>query len=497
MGLYQMPYGPHRDDPRRVSAGTLELLGQKSIITREGELDIPDDEIDAQATWDRNAQDAELEDAMAAAKDTRIVIMNPPFTNREKMGQKFAKDIQLKLRKRADAMENMLVRTDQEMRGFVSKKSIAPMFVALADRCVVKDDGVLTLLHPTIALTNPSGIQERKILAQRFHIHTVLTCHQPGYINLSQNTGINESIIVATRRDSATPPPPTKFVNLDRLPRNKEEVADLHECLLKCNDGRLANGWGEVLKWPAELMERGDWTAAVWRSPELARASAEFANHSDLLRLDDAFSGLHIQFTGSTIYGPFRRASDHEPGSFPVVKSKGSEGQKIIKSTPDEYWIAKNRDDRKTFQILQKAGHLLITEGQDNTSARLTSVADDEKYIGGGWIPVIGLTIEESKAAAVFINSTAGRLQLMRNAGKKLVFPTYRPKGIGNVCIPDIHDARIRGILADCWERTKDMLVPQFRDGECEVRRLWDEAVAEAMNWDADYLAALTPLVAS
>ena len=47
---------------------------------------------------------------------------------------------------------------------------------------------------------------------------------------------------------------------------------------------------------------------------------------------------------------------------------------------------------------------------------------------------------------------------------------------------------RIRSILADCWERTKDMEVPQFRDGECEVRRLWDEAVAEAMGWDAEEL---------
>ena len=37
--------------------------------------------------------------------------------------------------------------------------------------------------------------------------------------------------------------------------------------------------------------------------------------------------------------------------------------------------------------------------------------------------------------------------------------------------------------------RTKDTLVPQFRDGECEVRRLWDEAAAEAMGWDADEMA--------
>ena len=39
------------------------------------------------------------------------------------------------------------------------------------------------------------------------------------------------------------------------------------------------------------------------------------------------------------------------------------------------------------------------------------------------------------------------------------------------------------------------MEVPQFRDGECEVRRLWDEAVAEAMDWDPEELARLRQLL--
>ena len=68
-------------------------------------------------------------------------------------------------------------------------------------------------------------------------------------------------------------------------------------------------------------------------------------------------------------------------------------------------------------------------------------------------------------------------------------------KEADRICIPDVKDDRIRGILADCWERTRDVEVPQFRDGECEVRRMWDEAVAEAMNWDAGELAHLRELL--
>ena len=45
------------------------------------------------------------------------------------------------------------------------------------------------------------------------------------------------------------------------------------------------------------------------------------------------------------------------------------------------------------------------------------------------------------------------------------------------------------------WYWFRDMEVPPFRDGECEVRRLWDEAVAEAMGWDAAELARLRLLL--
>ena len=83
----------------------------------------------------------------------------------------------------------------------------------------------------------------------------------------------------------------------------------------------------------------------------------------------------------------------------------------------------------------------------------------------------------------------------MRNAGKAINFPIYNPRAYANIRIPDIKDDRIRQTLADCWERTKDMEVPQFRDGECEVRRLWDEAVAEAMGWDAAELSRLRHLL--
>ncbi len=83
----------------------------------------------------------------------------------------------------------------------------------------------------------------------------------------------------------------------------------------------------------------------------------------------------------------------------------------------------------------------------------------------------------------------------MQNPGRTIEFPSYSTAEAGNIRIPNVKDARIRRILADCWERTKGVAVPQFRDGECEVRRLWDEAVADALGWNPADLSRLRELL--
>ncbi len=491
MGLHQMPYGPDKHNPRRVSAGTLELLGQRSIVAGTNELNLGDDAVGSKATW-AATDDAELEHAVDAARNVRIVIMNPPFTNRTRMGEKFPDETQAALRERADLMEQELTQADPGLAEFSDKNSIGPLFVGLADHCLERSEGTLAMINPTIALTTPSGQRERLALARRFHIHTVLTSHQPQNMNLSQHTSINESIVVMRRHSGDKPA--TRFINLDKMPVDDGEVSDFHRCLLDCEEGMIANGWGEISFWPAERIAAGDWTAAIWRSPELAKASMQYAGHPDLRAIKD-WPDYMVRQSGQRVSENMERAIQGDAGSTPLIYGKGADSQSTIEGQPDEYWTAKKGRESLTAHYLKWKSHLLITAGQDNSTARLTAVAANKKYIGGGWQPIIGMSPEEAKATAVFINSTPGRLQLMRNLGRKITFPIYRSAGVGNVRIPDIKNDRIRDVLADCWERTKDMFVPQFRDGECEVRRLWDEAVAEAMGWDAAELTRLRLLL--
>ena len=522
MGLHRMPYGPQPDGT--VAAGTLELFGHRDIVNAGRLFDDAVASVTVRTGAERRLEGPEMDDAVEAAAGARIVIMNPPFTNRNKMGQKYPKAVQKALQHRLDTLEGFLRDGDQGLSEFLDKdkNSLRPRFAALADLCLDRDDGVFATVLPTIALTAPSGLLERVELARRFHIHTIVTCYNPASINLSQDTNINESIVVMRRRAQERPPPPrigsalpeipdpattstpaggstpgrsagARFINLDRFPTDDAEVADLFDAidsLGPADAGVLPNGWGELSHWPAERIRGGDWTAAIWRSPVLAEAAARFAEHPSLTPM--AAAGLWPHATGKQSMKAYRRLEQPTRDSFPMLKSKGADGQFCIEATPDEHWEWTHTG---TPPILDKAGYLLVTFGQRTSTGRVTAVASEQRYVGYSWMPVSGLSVPQAKAASVFLNSTAGRLLLMRNPGKALDFPTYNPAVYDKLPIPDLEDRHILGTLDDCWEATRNMVVPQYRDGECEVRRLWDAAVCDALGWDEAEMAALRKLL--
>ena len=285
MGLHLMPYGPQTDGS--VAAGTPELFGRQDIVNAGRLFDdaATSTTIRTGAKLDSRLEGPEMDDATEAARDARIVIMNPPFTNRAKMGEKFPKSVQLALRRRMDTLEGFLADADRPLSEFLDKNSLGPRFAALADLCLNRDKGVFATVLPTTALTAASGLPERLELAKRFHIHTILTHMGVADVNLSQGTHreMNESIVVMQRhKDSAKPP--TRIISLDRFPRDETQTDDLFRSLAAEHhrDCELAHGWGEMSWWPAERIAAGDWTAAAWRSPQLAAAAAEIAQSDNL-----------------------------------------------------------------------------------------------------------------------------------------------------------------------------------------------------------------------
>ena len=511
MCLHRMPYGAKADAVTETRAGSLELLAQRRVVAAGGELvGLADQQVGSERLQ-MAEEDPTLEDAVDGVLNARVVIMNPPFTSREKMGEKFSPGTRKHLRERVDRLEEALVQNDSDLDGFVSKTSIGPLFEALGDKCADAADGVVAMVRPTIVFTGPAALRMRQIFAERFHIDTLLTCHQPGEINLSQNTSINESLIVTRRRGPGEGVKPTRIVSLDRMPADDLAVAELHDCLVHCETGLLSNGWGEVSEWPAERVIAGDWTAGVFRAPELANAAFDVSTDKLLCRMEDQDMVPSAVLSGGAQMAEFGLADPDAPGSFPVFESKSTDAQRTIRGVPDCYRAPSRSVPRRDWvevpgtnspqhpdtarRIVGRAAHLLVTAGQDTGTGRLAAVAQEEPCVGVGWLPVPGITLEKAKAAAVFLNSTAGRLQLLRNPGRKLAFPQYRPAGLKTIRLPDLLDSDVVDALAGCWEATADMEVPQYRNGEHKVRQIWDDAVADALGWDRDWLAGLRKLL--
>ena len=248
--------------------------------------------------------------------------------------------------------------------------------MALADKCLNASGGVLAMVNPTVSLTTPSGQRERQVLAKRFHIHTLLTCHQPGEINLSQNTSINESLIVARRYEPREgTKPPTRIISLDRMPTDDGAVAELQDRLVGCERGLLSDGWGEVSEWPVERIEAGDWTAGVFRAPELAEAAFDLATHKSLFRMEDQNMVPSAVLLGGG-RGYERRVDTNAPGIFPVLYSKSAEAQLAIRGLPDQHWAPKKSVPRRQWVDVPGADGRQHPDTARLMNQRLPSVGD-------------------------------------------------------------------------------------------------------------------------
>ena len=107
----------------------------------------------------------------------------------------------------------------------------------------------------------------------------------------------------------------------------------------------------------------------------------------------------------------------------------------------------------------------MITAGQ-----RMDSAPGDgsrrrvrERGIGADWKPVPGMNESVAKAWAVYLNSTLGRIEIMRHRGKDLQYAIWRPRGLLRIQGPNPTESSQISVLAACYEATKRTRVDPVR----------------------------------
>ena len=511
MGLHTMPYGPQRDR-RTAAAGSLELLRQPDVLAHQGgKTDAGQDDF-----FDEELNSFAPREATERALKARVVLTNPPFVTREKLGAKFGIEVQHAIRERIDKSQEELENKLPEYAGFSAKTTTGPLYLALGLLAMDPGSGVLGTVIPTVGLLAPSGLAERRKLVSELHVRYVVTCHEPGEENLSQSfraDPVNESLVVGTRmgRNDGLA---TTFVSLDRFPRSVVEAHALADAIAGGDDID-----GQRCEVSNERMRNGDWSAVGWRNLKLDEAAQLIDRHPMLTRMCD-IPGVTMLAPGHGAFTPCPGSERRETAStrrvpnedvdILVYQSKAEHAHLTMATKPDTAAKIKKIPASVTgaerIATAEKAyarwsnvrGRLLVNAGQRTNTGRLAAVVDTtaDGGLGTNWKPIQGTDDSTAIAWAVWLNSTLGRIAMLRNRGKTLAFPVYRPAGMTTTRCPDPGETEAIEALNAAYELTKNEEPPQYRDGRCAIRDTWDEAVAQALGIDVETIFEYAELLA-
>lgn len=100
-------------------------------------------------------------------------------------------------------------------------------------------------------------------------------------------------------------------------------------------------------------------------------------------------------------------------------------------------------------------------------------------------MPVQSVEWADAQALAVWLNSTPCRIIWRTLGSRRINWPMFKAVAAQTMPIPNPAHAdwaTIRQPLLDAYAATQKRIVPQFRDGDCEVRRIWDDAAAQVLG---------------
>ncbi len=212
---------------------------------------------------------------MAVAEPADLVIMNPPFTRDSLCYDQFSIEHELKIKAR-----EMELFSDKPVH--LSHSGAA--FLYLADFLTKLDAATIAAVLPLVGATNYSTMEMRQLLAQRFHIETIVTSHDPERIFFSENTTIGEMLLVCRRWPvNKGQKPSTRVVNLARNPATPAEAFTVAGSIKSKNIESQA--YGTVQQWPASRIAAGNWGAVQFLSPYLCEKFVELGDNGFFGRL--------------------------------------------------------------------------------------------------------------------------------------------------------------------------------------------------------------------
>ena len=446
MNLVTMPHGPQRDGFPK--AGSLEIL----TAAEDAQEDLQ--AMFAPSKSLKNLDAAQINESKRInfpLHDLDAVIMNAPFTANDNRSKKYGEFGRKLMQRRERDIKKYLANKDGLAGDVVNANSIATFFTPLADMLLNGKKGTLAKVIPTTGCTNSSSLAARRFLADRFHIETIVTSHDPKRMNFSENTNIHESLLVCRRRANAEERP-TRFISLRVMPETVEEVIEVVGAIQANDTGE----WFTTIEQPEILVRAGDWRPCQFLDAELVSAAMQLERDKNLVQLATRHP---LGPSGRGIRGVF---SEDETGDYHVFWGRSKDLRTSMEAIPEK--TVRTRDSNSANRYRSQAGYVLLASIFDTKSGRLLAIFSEEPGLGSMWVPVQAQSTgkEEAKALCAWFNSTLGALGFLMFRTKKLTNPSFSQDALARLQVPDFQRLDI-ALLLEAYERTKNVEVQSWK----------------------------------
>ena len=303
--------------------------------------------------------------------------MNAPSTDNRKRSRKFGPEAIKSMQRHELDIRDRLRARDPAAGGVITTNSIRTFFTPLADQLLQSDRGTLGMVTPATACTGSSGVDERRLIAERFHVERIVTTHDPKRINFSENTSIHECLLVC-RRNTGRERPATEFVSLRVMPGSTDEAIEAAEAIASGKPGK----WGTVCQWPAARVRSGDWTPVQWYDGALAQVARD-TEGSALLEP----AGLRYQVgpAGRRIQDAYVVCAEEESDAVPGFHSVAGSLRRTMLVKPDVWYLPRAAKRGSADRYRKQRSQLLVPMRLDTISGRPTALWTAQASLDGGF----------------------------------------------------------------------------------------------------------------
>lgn len=416
MNLFVMPMGA---EGRSKRLGSLDFIGRSSVHTQLS--------LDNSQTESKQTGIAAEHYTVAEVPTLDLCAMNPPFVRSVGGNLLFGslpdderEKLQAELKKRAKNLQASIT------------AGLGSVFMAIADKHL-RVGGRLAFILPVALATGEAWGVSRKLLADGYHLETVIVSHDAERFNFSENTDLSEIMFIARKLKKNETPGHTTYLNLWHNPRTIYEAMDVADRVRECVGGGLGeSGAASILgvggRKLAEVIclppTHGDaqWIGVQFAQVQTLRAAVSMGQ-GKLAVPGQAPIGVpicHLDQMGEL--GPDRKrihegftVSTSEWSPYPSFWNHSAKTVTCIRQQPNARlspWEASPRGTDYGPRLLwPRAGRILLAERLWPITHRVLAVGFNEAVLGNTWWAFKSdMSPEQEKAILLWLNSTPSLL---------------------------------------------------------------------------------------